>query len=80
VGRASVGDHDAPPERAHLLGARAEPATGKPLIASALAPHPDLLRHATPVERIVALTRDPWEASQVTPGSKPPYREAFFGG
>lgn len=32
------------------------------------------------VDRLVALTREPWDASQVTPGDEPPYREAFFGG
>jgi hypothetical protein len=31
------------------------------------------------VNRIVALTREPWDASEVTPGDEAPYREAFFG-
>jgi hypothetical protein len=31
------------------------------------------------VARVVTLTREPWDASQVSPGDEPPYREAFFG-
>lgn len=31
------------------------------------------------VSRIVALAREPWDASEVAPGDEAPYREAFFG-
>lgn len=31
------------------------------------------------VKSVVALTREPWDANEVTPGGDAPYREVFFG-